>query len=400
MKEIFEIPKLIRDVYQYEEKREPDYNLICRISMIFGAIIYAVNFKNVDHIAIVLSTYTVGTALLLVPFILKRIEKKQIFVKHFFMCLVIVLTGFMIFGINEGCSSYWAFLATFISIIVVGMPFGLEISTYFAVLSIVLFWTPVRHSLPYHYSDEYALSFPIMYLCAFALSFCGNLFLKRTRMEQDNQGIELQRELKNALDKIDSAMVDSVAVISGLIDEKDIYTKQHSIRVAEYSTMIAEKLGYGRQPDMLKKVFNAAILHDIGKISIPDKVLFKGDKLTEDEYEIMKNHTSNGETILKNLAFLEEVDIGAKYHHERFDGKGYPNQVAGNDIPLIARIISVADTFDAMNSERVYRKPCSRQYICDVFGKDKGKQFDAKIASAMIELIEEGSIKIAADEYN
>lgn len=397
MKDILGIPKLILEVYQYEVDREPDYNLLSRISIILGAIIYAVNFQNVDHLAIVLTTYAVGTALLLVPFIMKRIEHRNSFVRHFFVILTIVLTSCMISGINDGCSNYWAFLATFVSIIVVGMPFGLGVSTYFAVLSIVIFWTPVRHTLPYEYSDAYALAFPLLYLCAFALSFFGNLFLKSTRIHQEKQEESLKTELKEALDKIDSAMVNSVAVISGLIDEKDVYTKEHSIRVAEYSTLIAKKMGYARQPDMLKKIYNAAILHDIGKISIPDAVLNKRSRLDEEEFEIMQSHTTCGEEILKNLEFLDEVEVGAKYHHERYDGKGYPNKVSGSDIPLIARIISVADTFDAMNSERVYRKPCSRQYINDVFGKDNGQQFDARITKVMVELIEEGTIKIAAD---
>jgi HD-GYP domain-containing protein (c-di-GMP phosphodiesterase class II) len=135
-----------------------------------------------------------------------------------------------------------------------------------------------------------------------------------------------------------------------------------------------------------------ALLHDCGKIGVPDNILGKPGKLSEEEFEIIKSHTVRGGQILSNFKSLEDANEGALYHHERYDGRGYPEGKAGEDIPLIARMICVADSFDAMNTNRVYRKMLSKEKIVSEIETNKGKQFDPRFADAMLRLIKERKI--------
>ncbi len=398
MKEFFTVPKFIIDVYNYEKDMEVDYDIVGYVSAFFGLIIYIVNFKNVDDLRVVIPTYLVGTAMFLVPIILKRVVDKKRFVTHVIIFIGVALTLYGLFGVNEGTSYLWSYLAIFALMIQFGMPVGLPWCTFFLVYSIVIFWTPIKDMLPYHYADEMAKSFPWMYMLDFIASFVGNLYYRKSCMEYDKQKSLLHQDLDVALEDIDQAMFDSIAIISTLIDEKDAYTKEHSVRVAKYSKLIAEHCGYAGNPKALRTIYNAAYLHDIGKVAVPDKILNNRQGLDDEQYEIMKKHTVWGADILKEMTFFPKISYGALYHHEQFDGKGYPNGVKGTDIPIEARIITVADALDAMNSSRVYRKACSREYILNAFKNDHGAQFDENIAEVVCQLIEEGKIKIVADE--
>lgn len=398
MKSIFEIPELVYTIFRYDSERELDYSTLYKVSVFFGVILYIVNFKNDDNLVVALSTYCVGTALVLVPFIAKRIHNKRKFGIRFVVLLALVLTVYALFGINEGMENYWAVLAIFVVMIMFGMPTGILWGTYFFVLCAVFFWTPIRRILPYTYTREYAVAYPVIFLFAFAGAFVVNLFYKKGCYEREKSDERLQKELAAALDEIDEAMIESVTILSTLIDEKDQYTKEHSVRVAKYARLIADRYGFGDDVKRMRSVYNAAMLHDIGKIAVPDSVLKLGNKLGDKEYEIMKQHTAYGEEILRELTFLPTVYYGAKYHHERCDGKGYPQGLTGEEIPIEGKIITVADTLDAMNSKRVYREPCSREYILNTFKEGSGTQFDNDAARIVCELIEEGKIRILADE--
>ena len=135
---------------------------------------------------------------------------------------------------------------------------------------------------------------------------------------------------------------------------KDRYTNGHSSRVAKYTAMLARELGYDE--DTVQKYYRIALLHDIGKIGIPQSVLNKPGKLTEEEFEIIKSHTTKGYEVLKDISIMPELSVGAGAHHERPDGKGYPKGLKGDEIPKVAQIIAVADCFDAMYSNRPYRE--------------------------------------------
>lgn len=183
---------------------------------------------------------------------------------------------------------------------------------------------------------------------------------------------------------------ESIETFTSFIDAKDPYTKGHSKRVALYTRLIALELGY--EGEELDRIYYIALLHDCGKMAIPDSILGKPDKLTDEEYEIIKTHTIRGNEILSSFKSLKNAGEGALYHHERYDGKGYPEGRAGEDIPFIARIICVADSFDTMNSNRVYRKKLSRADILREIELNKGMQFDPRIADILLKLIEEGKI--------
>ena len=150
----------------------------------------------------------------------------------------------------------------------------------------------------------------------------------------------------------------------------------------------------GYEGEELDRIYYVALLHDCGKMGIPDSILCKPGKLTTEEFEIIKSHTTRGGEILSNFKSLENAGVGALYHHERYDGRGYPQGLKGEEIPLIARMICVADAFDAMNSSRVYRAKLSKEFIISEFEKYRGTQFDPNIADIMLRLIREGKIKM------
>ncbi len=185
---------------------------------------------------------------------------------------------------------------------------------------------------------------------------------------------------------------ESIETFTGFIDAKDPYTNGHSKRVALYTKRIAKEFGY--EGEDLDRIYYIALLHDCGKIGVPDHILGKPGRLTDEEFEIIKSHTVRGAEILSSFKSLKDVGEGACYHHERYDGRGYPEGRAGEDIPFIARMICVADSFDAMNTNRVYRDKLSREHIISEIENNKGKQFDPKVADVMLALIRDGQVVI------
>ncbi len=180
----------------------------------------------------------------------------------------------------------------------------------------------------------------------------------------------------------------AILTISNAIDAKDTYTEGHSERVAGYSVELGRRLGMSE--DELEHLHYIALLHDIGKIGITDTILNKPDRLTDDEFVIMKSHTSIGGEILKDFVAVPDISEGARAHHEKYNGTGYPNGLKGDEISLIARIIGVCDTYDAMATTRAYRNALDRDYIVGEIQKFSGVQFDPAIAKVMIEMISEG----------
>ena len=185
---------------------------------------------------------------------------------------------------------------------------------------------------------------------------------------------------------------ESIETFTGFIDAKDPYTNGHSKRVAVYTKLIAQEMGYSGEE--LDRIYYIALLHDCGKIGVPDNILGKPGRLTNEEFQIIKSHTVRGGEILSSFKSLENAGEGALYHHERYDGRGYPEGKAGSEIPLIARMICVADSFDAMNTNRVYRKKLSRETIIREIETNKGLQFDPEVADIMLTLIREGRIAV------
>jgi len=150
----------------------------------------------------------------------------------------------------------------------------------------------------------------------------------------------------------------------------------------------------GYRDEACEELRKIAMLHDIGKIGIPDMVLNKPARLTEEEYEIMKSHVTRGAEILKNFTLIDHVADGALYHHERYDGSGYVHGLKGEEIPLNARIIGIADAFDAMTENRVYRKKLNLDYVLGELRNGRGTQFDPKLVDIMLDLIADGTIDV------
>ena len=187
-------------------------------------------------------------------------------------------------------------------------------------------------------------------------------------------------------EQIQENYLKTIIAFASAIDARDHYTKCHSENVTRYSLAIAEEMKLSHyNTEMLRR---ASLLHDIGKIGIRDNILLKPDKLTPDEFEEIKLHPVRGEEIIKPLSFFNESAILIRHHHERYDGKGYPDGLKGEKIPLGARIMAVADTFDAMNSERPYRKPLSKDIIISEFEKVSGSQLDPYVVTVFLKLLE------------
>ena len=185
---------------------------------------------------------------------------------------------------------------------------------------------------------------------------------------------------------------ETIFAIANSVEARDKSTGRHSLRVADYSVLIAKEIGYSDVE--LENLHKIGLLHDIGKIGVPDSILNKPAKLNDEEYRIMKTHVDIGGEILKDFTLVPNVVEGAKYHHERFDGKGYPNGLKGEQIPLNARIIGIADAFDAMTANRVYRKAQNLSYVVDELKRCKGSQFDPVLVDVLLRLIENDKIKI------
>lgn len=189
--------------------------------------------------------------------------------------------------------------------------------------------------------------------------------------------------------KVMQVTLEAIAAIAKTEEAKDSYTNAHSERVADTSVKIAKKLGWSEEK--VEKLRYQALLHDIGKIGIPDRILNKHKNLTEKEYGIMKQHVKIGADILKNLSTMEGLEEGALYHHERWDGKGYLSGKKREEIPEAARIIAVADTYDAMSFERIYRGSFDESHVTEEIRCGRGTQFDPKVADALLSILAEQS---------
>lgn len=199
-------------------------------------------------------------------------------------------------------------------------------------------------------------------------------------------------KLRKWQEETQAVLLESFTTFANIIDAKDPYTQGHSLRVAEYARLIAGKMGYSDTEQ--ERVYWIGMLHDIGKIGITDVILQKPGRLDNMEYSTIQTHVDIGGMILKDFKALPDITDGAQYHHERWDGKGYSKHLAGKEIPEIARIICIADSFDAMTSPRVYRKALSVEFAKNELVKCSGTQFDPDIVPIMIRLIDEGAVPV------
>lgn len=302
-----------------------------------------------------------------------------------------IFTYYILSGGNNSFSILWTLLAPMFIMAAVGVKAGTIVGLYFQILLTVFFWTPLKSTVEMYYTETFLSHFPILYLCTLLITLAIMLAHKKQQISLDQYQEKLEQAVREEHDRGSQITFQTIATITSIVDAKDSYTDDHSIRVANYACLIADELCWDQEA--ISRLYHAALLHDIGKIGIPDSILKKSDQLSENEYEIMKTHTSIGAFILKELNFLDRVDEGALYHHERFDGTGYPFGLSGEDIPINARIICVADSFDAMNTNRAYREKCTDSYIIEEIRKGRGKQFDPEIVDALLRCIEKNKIQ-------
>ncbi len=389
----------LRDVYEYEKQEGVDEEIIDVVS-VFGGILFALtdiyNYVEGSFGHAIAGTLA-ALIMILEPLIRKRVKSILYILQATVAFVCIVETIYLIDGTLDGFGNFWFALVDYGLLLILGMRIASPICIYHSILILGILWTPVYKTLPGAavYTFEYRLWFPVIFLSILALIFYSNVLFKLYQCRNSEDEKRLEKEIKKVKRKNENMVLQAVTGISELLDAKDPLTAEHSERVAEYAGLIAKRSGIVSERE-INAIVRAGRLHDIGKMAIPDEILTKKGRLTDQEYETMKMHTIWGREILKNLTFIPEAQEVAGDHHERVDGTGYPKGLAGDEIPKYARIVSVADSLDAMNSNRCYRNCCAKDYIISQFKEGRGKQFDAHLADIVCELIEDGTIPISS----
>lgn len=387
----------IKRVYRYEKTTGMDVGALQGVMLIFAVVLFLIDIENfrLGKYVIGIVTLVVGIVSVTAVFVIRRFQKVVLVCRIAVFLFLLLAAAILYAGANDGFSLLWYLLLPVITLVPLGMPFGAPVCIGFGLWIMAFFWTPLADILRYDYPRDYRVFYPIFYWGFCLMVVAMDIFYKNYQIRQQQNEENLENEVQEAVAGTKNLMIHSVTAISQLIDAKDRYTREHSQRVAEYSRLIADYMRGGcASGEELELIYRSGLLHDIGKIAVPDAVLNKPERLTDEEYEVMKKHTVWGREILSGLEFLPQADLGATYHHERYDGSGYPYGMHGEELPEMVRIISAADALDAMNSNRCYRKHCDRDYIIGEFRKGAGKQFDAGVAQAVVALIEEGRITV------
>ena len=218
-------------------------------------------------------------------------------------------------------------------------------------------------------------------------------------IEQMNTIKTINEQLHDKNEELERAYLDTIGILRQTVEAKDPYTRGHSDRVSEYSVLIGKKLGLDEKTLHILKI--GGLFHDIGKIGIPDSILLKESKLSDEEYSQIKNHPMIGVHMLGDAAIFTDILPIVKHHHERYDGRGYPSQLVGDDIPYVARIAAVADTFDAMTSKRSYRDSLPIDVVRSEIERCSGTQFDPNIAKVFLDIMDNDfdSIREIQEKY-
>lgn len=244
--------------------------------------------------------------------------------------------------------------------------------------------------------DEAISSHTKMIMKVIAMTLSGGLLVlflmligilyrtSRTLLRQNEELVEQKSEIEASYKKLNDSYRDTVVALSNAVDARDPYTAGHSARVTRISLLLSRELNMAEEDSRILEY--AALFHDIGKLGVPDHILNKNGRLTDEEYESIRRHPDLGVSILGRVDFLSGALPIIRHHHERFDGNGYPSGIRGEQIPLGARIIAIADTYDAMTSDRPYRKGVSHDLAVQEILKNRGIQFDGKLVDAFMKI--------------
>ena len=261
---------------------------------------------------------------------------------------------------------------------------GIRPSTMFSLLTFIVL--PLVASL----AQIFAYGISLINLTLPLASVLLYLFALDDLNEQAHRAQIIEIEYLKAEEREMRMMFEQTAIaLASAIDAKDAYTNGHSTRVAEYARRIAELAG--KDKEFCEDVYYAGLLHDVGKIGVPDAIINKNGKLTDEEYAIIKTHPEVGGHILESITQSPFLRIGARHHHERYDGRGYPDGLPGKDIPELARIIAVADAYDAMTSKRSYRDVMPQKTVREQIEQGLGTQFDPVYGRIMLRMIDDDS---------
>ena len=389
MRLLSDIVESIRQVCRYEKTVRVDTKALQSVMMIFVLVMLLIDIENFKLGKYIIGGVTLAVAVMsiVLVIVLKYIKNVyricQAAVVVFFILAVII----SIEGTNDGFSLLWFLLLPVITLVLLGMPFGAPVCIFFGLYITVLFWTPLNNMLIYNYTRDYLFYYPIFYWGFCLLVVAMDIFYKLYQIRQADNEKNLEAEVLEAVEGTKKLMIDAVTAISQMLDEKDVYTQEHSKRAAEYSKLIAKNLkAHEFTDEEISLIYRSAFLHDIGKIAVPDAVLNKPAKLTDEEYGIMKNHTVWGGQILSGLEFLPQADMGAVYHHERYDGKGYPDGLKGDEIPISAQVVSLADVYDALVSERVYKKAYSHEKAIEMITNGECGCFNPILLECLLDI--------------
>ena len=325
------------------------------------------------------------------------LKKREIAIIIPTLFCAIAFSYYTFIGGAGGTAILWTFLMPIGVGYFVSTKYGIILSAYYTIFFISMFYTPLQKYISAYYSPDFMLRFPLVFISLAIFTAIAmiqhhkSILLENEYTEHLNREIEKQTrvatERANKLEHLNEEMVQTLAHV---IDAKDKYTNGHSSRVSIYAVALARKLGWSEKDISVLRW--EALLHDIGKIGIPDQVLNKPGRLTDDEYTIIKSHTTIGGDILCESAELTKAADTARYHHERYDGKGYPTGLSGNDIPINARVVSIADAYDAMHSNRIYRKGLPFEVIHKELENGRGTQFDPDFVDVFPKMLESGEL--------
>ena len=366
------------------------------ILMLIGLVMGLLNFMQGQYV-MAASCAAALIAGLISYLAIRRFRRRDVAVIATIAGIILVLTFDILYADNR-FAYLWTLLVPLAASYMLSVKTGFLMTAYFEILFIVLFYTPARQFVAERYSEIAMARFPLLYffhglfVLFVMLQYHKSVLTEIEYTDRLNREVERQTAVaEERSHRIEQMSLRTIQALANAIDAKDPYTKGHSTRVSQYSVMIAGTLGW--EKDRVNDLRFSALLHDIGKIGVPDSILNNPKRLTAVEYEIIKSHTSMGADILRDRIMIRTAEDVARSHHERYDGKGYPRGLKGEEISEEARIVAIADAFDAMSSNRVYRKACNPEYIRQEFQEGKGKQFDPNFADVMLSLWDQGKLE-------
>ena len=387
------------DIYR-GYKRESNINVITIVCAVFSVSMLAFTIINLvqgyyNSMLLSLTSFLLFGASGTICWLKKNREIPAILIT---LGVGLLCTFYTIRGTSEGFAILWTTLVPIALMYFLDVRFGIYFSVYFEILFIVCFLTPIKEHIT-GYSELFMARYPLLYLCIVIIDSIAMIQYHNNTLEQYeydnrlNDEVEtMTRRVNERSEQIEEMSFQMIQTLANAIDAKDTYTKEHSLRVSQYSVALARALGWNER--RISRLRYDAMVHDIGKIGIPDAILNKKGRLSEDEFEVIQSHTIRGYQIFEKTTAFPTAKLVARHHHERFDGTGYPDHLKGKDIPENARIVCIADAFDAMSSDRCYRKALSIESIREEIEKGAGTEFDPEYAEVFIKLLDDGVITL------